>query len=243
MRYAIIADIHANLAAFRAVLEDINKKGGVDEFWCLGDTVDYGPDPRECLEILQRLHPVGVAGNHDLAAAGKMDTSQFSPDAAISARWTADNISLEEIEYLESLPLTLEREGFTLVHGSPFDPVWEYVVSTGIAERNFSFFRTGYCLVGHSHIAEAFKREESRTTAIALTPNIGLVLGAGRMIINPGAVGQPRDGNPDASYAIYDTEAKMLRLHRVPYDIEATQERILRAGLPVTLATRLKEGR
>jgi diadenosine tetraphosphatase ApaH/serine/threonine PP2A family protein phosphatase len=243
MRYAIIADIHANLAAFTAVLADVEHKGGVDEFWCLGDIVGYGPDPGPCLELLRRQKHVCVAGNHDRAAIGRLETSYFNPLAATAIEWTRQKLGPEDVEYLEGLPLTLEKEDFLLVHGSPAEPVLEYVVSTSIAARNFSRFQQPYCLVGHSHVPAAFKEEDGSCLSVPWKPNVGMVLHSSRMILNPGGVGQPRDGDPRASYAIYDNQSRLIRLYRIPYDIGATQDGMMQAGLPVHLITRLKEGR
>lgn len=242
MRYAILADIHANLAAFEAVLRDIEEKGGVDAMWCLGDIVGYGPDPSGCIELLRQHEPVCIAGNHDLGAIGRLDLSYFNPAAAAACRWTAGRLSPEDIQYLESLPMAATRGDFYLVHGSPAEPVLEYVVSTGIAAKNFSFFTLPYCLVGHTHAPLAFKQVGPICSSITLSPNIGLVLGEHRMIINPGGVGQPRDGDPRASYAIYDSEGRVLRLHRVEYDIDATQQKMIKAGLPMSLVSRLQDG-
>jgi diadenosine tetraphosphatase ApaH/serine/threonine PP2A family protein phosphatase len=242
MRYAILADIHANLAAFKAVLRDIEGKGGVDELWCLGDIVGYGPDPSECIRLLQSHCSVCVAGNHDLGAIGKLDLSCFNPTAAAACRWTASKLGTSDIKYIESLPLTVTKGDFSLAHGSPAEPVLEYVMSTGIAAKNFSFFDTPYCLVGHTHVPLAFKQSGADSSAIALSPGIGLVLGAHRMIVNPGGVGQPRDGDPRASYAIYESEGSILRLYRVPYDIDSTQDKMIQAGLPMSLVSRLQEG-
>ncbi len=243
MLYAVLADIHANLAAFEAVLGDIERKGGVDEIWCLGDIVGYGPDPCRCIELLKKYNHVCVVGNHDLAAIGKMELSYFNPDAATACRWTAGQLSPDDIEYLEGLPLMVEKDDFLLAHGSPADPVMEYVMSTSIAARNFDFFQSKYCLVGHTHAPAAFKEEKGTCLSVNLSPGIGLVLGKSRMIINPGGVGQPRDGDPRASYAIYDSEGSIFRLYRIPYDIAATQDRMMQAGLPVHLVTRLEVGR
>jgi len=243
MRYAIIADIHSNLAAFTTVLDDIEKKGGVDEIWCLGDIVGYGPDPHRCIELLRRYKHVCVAGNHDWAATGKIDTSYFNPLAAVACQWTAQQLSPRDIKYLNSLPTTIEKGEFLLVHGSPMEPIWEYVISTGIAERNFAFFQSPYCLVGHSHMPAVFKYEGGSCLSLHLSPGVGMALGKSRLIFNPGGVGQPRDGDPRASYAIYDSEGRVIRLYRIPYDIGATQDRMMQAGLPIHLITRLKEGR
>lgn len=243
MRYGILADIHANLAAFEAVLGDIEKKGGVDEIWCLGDIVGYGPDPRRCIELLRQHNHVCVVGNHDLAAIGKMELSYFNPYAAAACRWTTAQLSEDDVKYLASLPLTLEKGEFLLAHGSPAEPALEYVMSASVAARNFEFFQLPYCLVGHTHVPAAFREEESDCITVGLSPGIGMVLGESRMIINPGGVGQPRDGDPRASYAIYDSEGRIFRLYRIPYDIGATQDKMMQANLPVHLVTRLEEGR
>ena len=243
MHYAILADIHANLAAFEAVLGDIEKKGGVDEIWCLGDIVGYGPSPSQCIELLRKYNHVCVVGNHDLAAIGKMELSYFNPYAATACQWTAGQLSRDDIRYLERLPLTLEKGEFLLAHGSPADPALEYVMSTSIAARNFEFLKLPYCLVGHTHVPAAFREEEGECLSVGLSPGIGMVLGKHRMIINPGGVGQPRDGDPRAGYAIYDDEGRVLRLYRIEYDISATQDKMMKAGLPVHLITRLEQGR
>jgi len=243
MRYAILADIHANLAAFEAVMGDIERKGGVDELWCLGDIVGYGPDPCRCIELLREYNHVCVIGNHDLAAIGKMELSYFNPYAATACQWTTEQLSQDDIAYLEGLPLTVDKDEFLLVHGSPAAPVLEYVMSTSIAARNLDFFKSKYCLVGHTHAPAVFKEEKGGCLSVNFSPGIGMVLGASRMIINPGGVGQPRDGDPRASYAIYDSEGRVLRLYRIPYDIGATQDRMMQAGLPIHLITRLEAGR
>jgi predicted phosphodiesterase len=243
MRVAVMADIHANLAALASVLGDIKRQGGVDELWCLGDIVGYGPDPHQCIELMQQTNHTGVAGNHDLAAIGRVDARYFNADAAAAIRWTAEHLTPGDIKYLEGLPLSAAKGEFTLVHGSPMEPVWEYVVSTGIAARNFAHFPTRYCLVGHSHVPAAFREEGDACRSLGLSPGIGLLLTDCRMILNPGGVGQPRDGDPRASYAIYDSEGRRLRLYRVAYDVRATQDRMMKANLPIRLVVRLKEGR
>ena len=243
MRYAIIADIHSNLAAFRAVLDDIERRGGVEEVWCLGDIVGYGPDPHRCIEILRQHNHVCVAGNHDWAAIGKIDTSDFNPDAADACHWTAQQLAPEDVDYLQNLPLVIQKDDFTLVHGSPREPIWEYLLSTSNARENFDFFQTRYCLVGHSHVPLLFRYGESGDCTFSQpSTDIGIALGGVRLIINPGGVGQPRDGDPRASYAIYESEARIVRLYRVPYDIEATQARMLEHRLPIRLISRLSYG-
>ena len=243
MRCAIIADIHANLEAFTAVLGEIEHQGGVDEVWSLGDIVGYGPDPVPCIELLRRYNHVSVAGNHDRAAIGKLELSFFNPLAAEACRWTAARLGKEHVRYLENLPLTADRGDFLLVHGSPAAPVLEYVISTSAAQKNFEFFKSSFCFVGHSHLPLAYKEENSRAVPVHLSPDIGLVLQHHRVIVNPGSVGQPRDGDPRASYAIYDSDGHMFRLHRVPYDIRATQDKMMQAGLPLPLIARLEVGK
>ena len=242
MRYAIMADIHANLTAFEAVLEDMERRGGVDEIWCLGDVVGYGPDPHECIERLRRYRHVCVAGNHDWAAIGKISIAEFNPDAALACQWTAGQLNQKDIRYLEKLPLSLDRDIFKLVHGSPREPIWEYVISTSIASENFGFFQSPYCLVGHSHVPLVFKEEDGSCTFTRLVDNLGLALGESRLIINPGGVGQPRDGDLRASYALYDSDTRMIRLYRIPYDVTAVQDRMIEKGLPIRLAVRLQYG-
>lgn len=243
MRYALLADIHANLAAFSAVLDDIRQRGGVEEFWCLGDVVGYGPDPSQCIELLRQHKHICVAGNHDLAAIGKLDIAKFNPDAAVACRWTAQQLTAADIEYLGSLPSVIEKGDFTLVHGSPREPIWEYLISKGSARENFAYFKTRFCLVGHSHMPLIFRQEEDGSCSfIPLSGSIGQVLGKSRMIVNPGGVGQPRDGDPRASYAIYDSDSAVVRLYRVAYDINATQVRMTHKNLPVRLMVRLEHG-
>ncbi|MFC2024898.1 metallophosphoesterase family protein [Chloroflexota bacterium] len=243
MRYAIIGDIHANLAAFTAVLDDIERRGGVEKIWCLGDIVGYGPDPHECVELLRQTNHICVAGNHDWAAIGKIGTSEFNPDAAAACHWTAKQLRPADIAYLENLPLVIEEDDFTLVHGSPREPIWEYIISISLAKQNFACFKSQFCLVGHSHVPLVFSYSDSGACSYSpFLPNVGLALGKNRMIINPGGVGQPRDGDPQASYAIYDSESKMIRLYRIPYDIHTTQDKMIKSGLPIRLATRLSYG-
>ena len=240
MRYAIVADVHGNLAAFQAVLKDIEEQGGADEVWCLGDIVGYGPDPGECISLLRQLPHLCVAGNHDWAAIGKVDISDFNPDAAQACRWTATQLAPEDVRYLDNLPLALTRGDFTIVHGSPREPIWEYVVSTQSAKANFGYFETRYCLIGHSHVPLVFEYAGQSCLLDELPAK--LRLGENRLIINPGGVGQPRDGDPRAAYAIYDEANTTIYHYRVPYDIEVTQERMARQGLPHFLVMRLNYG-
>ena len=243
MRYAIIADIHANLAAFMAVLVDIERKGEAEEVWCLGDIVGYGPEPHQCIELLRQTNHICVAGNHDLAAIGEVDTYEFNPDAAAACEWTAKQLTPRDIAYIKSLPLVIEKDDFTLAHGSPREPVWEYVLSISIARENFAYFKSKFCLVSHSHVPLVFSYGKTGSCSFSqFSDNEELVLGEERLIINPGAVGQPRDGDPRASYAIYDSEMGKVNLYRVPYDIAATQAKMVEQRLPMRLVARLSYG-
>jgi len=243
MRYAIIGDIHANLTAFKAVLKDIEQQGVVEKLWCVGDIVGYGPDPHECIELLCQTNHICVAGNHDLAAIGKVDTAEFNPDAAVACHWTAQQLSSDDIEYIGNLPLVIQEDEFTLVHGSPREPIWEYIISTAVAKENFAYFKSQFCLVGHSHVPLVFSySEDGEYSSARFLPSVGLILGKSRLIINPGGVGQPRDSDPRASYAIYDSETRQVKLYRVPYDVRYTQDRMVARGLPLRLVIRLSQG-
>jgi diadenosine tetraphosphatase ApaH/serine/threonine PP2A family protein phosphatase len=239
MRCAILADIHGNLDAFRAVLRDMEERGGADELWCLGDIVGYGPEPSACLDLLRERSHVCVAGNHDWAAAGRIDTADFNPDAAAACKWTSGRLSSIDKEYLQNLPLTVVRGEFTMAHGSPRDPLYEYIFSAVDAEDNLSSFGTAHCLVGHTHVPAVFAESGGVCSKEPLPPVLQL---GGRSIINPGGVGQPRDGDPRASYAIYDEAGRVIYSYRVPYDIAAVQEKMNKAGLPEYLALRLSDG-
>lgn len=244
VRHAILADIHSNLAALQAVLTDLGERGGADELWCLGDIVGYGPDPRECIALIRSYPHQAIVGNHDLGAIGRIPLDEFNPEAAAACRWNGAQLGPKEVAYLEGLPLTLVRDGFTLVHGSPREPIWEYLVLVTSARRNFDYFNTELCLVGHSHIPLYFElvSEDSSCLRWGLSEETSLRLGGRRLIINPGGVGQPRDGDPRAAYAIYDSTEKTLYHYRVPYDIAETQRRMVERGLPLRLAQRLSYG-
>ncbi len=245
MRYAILGDIHSNLAAFEAVLKDLELRGGWDQIWCLGDIVGYGPEPRECIKLLRQYDHLCVAGNHDWAAIGKIDTSDFNPVAAQACCWTAQQLTEDDIKYLESLPVSLCQDDFTLVHGSPRYPIWEYLLSTTAARENFSYFETTYCLIGHSHIPLIFEYQDKVGTCRLkrFFSEAEIKLEGIRLIINLGGVGQPRDGDPRASYGIYDADAQVIYHYRVEYDVTVTQRKMMDAGLPLPLIYRLSYGR
>ncbi len=243
MRIAILADIHANLTAFTAVLKDIEQRGGVDEYWCLGDLVNYGPDPVKCVELMRRLKHVAISGNHDLAAMGKVPTSLFNPDAAAAMDWTRGQLNQTDVSYLSGLSEVITRQDVTMVHGSPRDPVWEYLLSSSQAVENFACFKTNICLVAHSHEPLVFRQDgHGNTVFVKFTESLGQVVSNNKMILNPGSVGQPRDGDPRASYAIYDMATRMIKLHRVAYDVGATQMKMVKANLPLRLVMRLEKG-
>ena len=243
MRYLVLSDIHSNLAALEAVLA---AAGEVDVTWCLGDTVGYGPQPNECTESVRALPQLScVAGNHDWGALGKLDLSDFNDEARFAAEWTADQLSPANRAWLDGLPERIEADGFTLVHGSPRHPIWEYILNSGVAQANMAYFETLTCLVGHTHVPVVFWEPGLRhTVAPATLPEAGEPFSyrAVRSIVNPGAVGQPRDGDPRASYMLLDTDAGTFELQRVPYDIEETQRQMRAAGLPERLAARLSYG-
>ncbi len=243
MRCAILADIHSNLAALKAVMSDIEKNREVDEIWCLGDIVGYGPDPHQCIEIIRQKSTVCIAGNHDLAAIGKTGTDYFNPEAAEAARWTGTQLTQEDVRFLGGLLLKIEKEDFTLVHGSPRDPVWEYIFSTNEAAEIIPYFKTRCCLIGHTHIPLIFECNDSSSCSMTLVANnTPIALAGQRLIINPGGVGQPRDRNPQASYAIFNSKTRTIIFYRVDYDIQATQKRMKEARLPPRLASRLAHG-
>jgi diadenosine tetraphosphatase ApaH/serine/threonine PP2A family protein phosphatase len=240
MRLAVLSDIHANLAALEAVRADLP---AVDEVWVLGDIVGYGPQPNEVIALLQEMGARSVLGNHDGAAIGTVDTSWFNPDAARAIEWTAGVVDENSRAYLATLPeVRVERE-LTAVHGSPRNPIWEYIVGADVAAENLAAFDTRICLHGHTHVPIVFQADDGQVGSVAATPGSPVSIAAGRALVNPGSVGQPRDGNPAASYLVLDADAGELQFRRVPYDIDATQVLMRQAGLPPRLAERLSYGR
>lgn len=242
MRYLIIADIHSNLEALQAVLEDAQNYGGFGHVWCLGDIVGYGPDPSACLELLKQLDPLCVCGNHDRAAVGEIDIADFNSDAAIANRWTSEVLSGEEKEYLLGLPEVIIEDNFTLVHGSPRQPLWEYITHLFTAADNFKHFKTRYCLAGHTHVPFVFEQDGLIINESHMKSGDMLVLGKKRLIINPGGVGQPRDRDSRAAYAVFDSEKQVVQHYRVEYDVKTTQAKMEEAGLPLFLISRLSLG-
>lgn len=242
MRVAVITDVHSNLVAMQACLADA---GDFDDVWCLGDLVGYGPNPNECIDLLRRYRHVCVAGNHDWAAIGKLPVDEFNSDAASAALWTRNQLSPDSLSYLQGLPTGETRGDWTLVHGSPRSPVWEYILSIDHAMANFPHFTTAYCLIGHSHLPLIFSLKDEEGAMCKLThptANSRWRLGRERLIVNPGSVGQPRDGVPEAAYALLDTQSGLLDFRRVAYDIGKTQARMRKVGLPTRLWARLSYG-
>ena len=242
MRVLIISDIHANLTAFETVLEDA--KGDWDYVWCLGDVVGYGPDPNECVELLNTLPHLCLAGNHDWAALGRLDVRTFNPDARRAVQWTQDTLTTENTAYLEALPVAFVIGNYTLVHASPREPVWEYILEPLVAALNFPHFETPYCLVGHTHQPVIYEQINDEGDTEAIAPQYGTLrqLNGRRQIINPGSVGQPRDANPDAAYAILDVDSNVFEHRRIPYDIHAVQQRMRKADMPERLIVRIEHG-
>ena len=242
MRILVISDIHANLDAFDAVLQDAN--GQWDYVWCLGDVVGYGPDPNECVERLRELPHLCLAGNHDWAALGRLDLQSFNPDARQAVNWTSKALTPANLLWLEALPTTFVVGEYTLAHGSPRDPVWEYILEPRVAALNFSHFETPFCLVGHTHQPVIYEQQEGLGLVDTILPEARQrrQLNGLRQIINPGSVGQPRDENPQAAYALLDVPEGIWEYRRVAYDVTAVQERMRRHDLPERLIRRLEHG-
>jgi diadenosine tetraphosphatase ApaH/serine/threonine PP2A family protein phosphatase len=238
VRVAVLSDIHANLAALEAVLAAVDLDPP-DEVWCLGDLVGYGARPNECCTIVRERATTCLGGNHDLAVRGTIDLSDFSGDAGIAAAWTRGVITPESLAFLETLETEGTAHGVALYHGSARDPVWEYVLSDEAAATTLMLTDARTVLVGHSHVALAV----SPTIVGGLAPQGTTIdLGASRWLLNPGSVGQPRDGDPRAAYLRLDLAAQTATFERVEYDIERTQQEIRAAGLPEPLARRLETG-
>jgi predicted phosphodiesterase len=243
MRLAILSDIHGNRHALEAVLADADAQGA-DELWCLGDLVGYGAEPDACVALATQRCAVVLAGNHDLAVTGALPIDDFSRDAAVAAGWTRDRLDPEHLAALEALRPSTVREGLGLFHASPRDPVWEYVLSELLAELCLDAQDQRVCLIGHSHVALSFVREDGgrRVHGVAHPAGDTADLGGGEWLVNPGSVGQPRDGDPRAAWLELDTERWEARWRRVEYDVAGAQAAIRAAGLPGSLAERLGYG-
>jgi len=239
MRIAVLSDIHANLPALDAVLA---AAGDVDGVWHLGDVVGYGPDPDGVVDRLRSVDAVGVRGNHDTAAFGGIDIDWFNADARRAMEWTRGAISRSTLDWLSALPERRMVQGCEQVHGSPREPLWEYITSAGVARANLALLASPIGLHGHTHIPIAWVEDDGRIDLVRPTPDSTLQLRGRHALINPGSVGQPRDGDPDASYLILDPEAGTVSWHRVAYDVAAVQRAMRDAGLPRSLSARLAVG-
>ena len=244
MRVLLVSDIHANLVALDAVLRDA---GSIDAVWSLGDSVGYGPQPAECIARLRELGAVMVAGNHERAATGAIGIEDFNPDAAAAAQWTKAQLSTEEQGFLDGLPEVVTDDQFTLVHGTLREPIWEYLYSYEAASGHLALQETPFGLVGHTHVPTLVVEDGSLPNGCELYRLTGdeiVDLGEySKLVVNPGSVGQPRDGDPRASYAVYDGDENVIALNRVEYDIVLTQKLMEEAELPRWLIERLSKGR
>lgn len=224
MKYGIFADVHSNLEALEAVIMALEKEG-VEKYFCVGDIVGYAANPRECIQTIQALDCVTICGNHDWAAVGLYDYSNFNIFAKAAVEWTKNQLDATDKDYLSNLPLTYADGTITMVHGSLENPgQFEYIFDASCAFRTLQLCQTNVCFVGHTHLPAEHTRGTKR-------------------LINVGSVGQPRDGNPRAAYCVYDVDTGVVRIKRVEYNVQAAIRKILDAGLPHVLAFRLKEGR
>ena len=237
MRIGVISDIHANLVALETVLAEM---GPVDDLWVCGDTVGYGPDPSDVLALLMERKATLVAGNHDRAVATGEDLDMFNPPAAAAAKIHQRWLSVAERDMLAALPRTLETGDVTLCHGSLRDPLWEYVTNSKSAAASLALAKTPHCCAGHTHVPSLFRAgNDQQTGRIAYDTPYPL---APRAFLNPGSVGQPRDGDPRAAYAVVDLAAATATFHRSTYLVALTQRRIRERGLPAIFADRLGFG-
>jgi len=241
MRIAVISDIHANLHALEAVLAAIDSEGA-DELWCLGDLVGYGPRPNECVALVRERASTCLAGNHDLAVLGRIDLDLFVGEAGAAATWTRTVLERETTVFLESLSPTADVAGATLAHGSPRDPVWEYVLSGAAAGAALAASAEPLVLVGHSHVALALAAAGDAIEGGKASAGTEVGLGTARHVLNPGSVGQPRDGDPRAAWLVIDAGAGRATFCRTHYPIELTQAEMRERGLPQTLSERLSHG-
>jgi predicted phosphodiesterase len=239
MRIVVVSDIHSNLVALDAVLA---AAGPVDAVWHLGDVVGYGPDPNGVVGRLRELEAIGVRGNHDAAAAGGSEIEWFNPDARRAMEWTRAALDPGTRAWLAALPERRTEEGIELVHGSPRQPIWEYVVSEEAARANLDRMAEVVALHGHTHVPLAWRDDGGEVGLIPGEDGAALELDGHRVLLNPGSVGQPRDGIATASYLVLEREARRVTWHRAAYDIHAVQAAMRTAGLPASLVRRLEIG-
>lgn len=246
MRYALISDIHANLEALEVVVEDIDEQN-INEIICLGDIVGYGANPNECIELVKKKCSIVLQGNHDAAAIEVLSTHHFNIHAKIAIEWTTQELKKEHKEWLYGLPLISSKENMTVVHATPYEPnMWYYITSLEEAAFNFKYFNTDLCFVGHTHIPIIIGLEGEEEIYVHQDTYINFKDDGElkhRYLINVGSVGQPRDRNPKACYAILDTEAFELNYRRVAYNIDKAQQKMRKIRMPDFLITRLEDGR
>ncbi|MFL5961209.1 MAG: metallophosphoesterase family protein [Gaiellaceae bacterium] len=241
MRVAVVSDIHSNLHALEAVLAAIDAEAP-DELWCLGDLVGYGPRPNECCAAIGERADVCLAGNHDLAVRGTIDLAEFGGEAAVAAHWTRDVLEPRSREILDRLTPEGEAHGVSLYHGSGRDPIWEYVLDDEAALATLEIAPSPLVLVGHSHVALRIVQSDGGLDGGVAAAGTDVETGGLRALLNPGSVGQPRDGDPRAAYLLLDLDAKRASFRRVEYDVERTQREMREAELPEVLAARLELG-
>ena len=241
MRVAVVSDIHSNLHALEAALAAIDAEGP-DELWCLGDLVGYGPRPNECCATIAQRADVCLAGNHDLAVRGTIDLEEFGGEAAVAARWTRDVLEPQSQEILDRLEPEGTAHGVALYHGSARDPIWEYVLSDEGALATLELASSPLVLVGHSHVALQVVESGGELAGGMAPAGTDVPLADKRALLNPGSVGQPRDGDPRAAFLLLDLDAQQASFRRVAYDVEQTQREMREAGLPEMLAARLEIG-
>jgi len=242
MRVAILSDIHGNRHALQSVLSDVDELN-VDEVWCLGDVVGYGAEPNACCELVQARTDVCLAGNHDLAVTGELATDDFARGAAVAAEWTRQALEPDNLTWLETLRPSGERANVGLYHASPREPVWEYVLDPLTATLSMDLQVAPVSLIGHSHVALSyFRPAEGDASGQRQERGDERELIPGDWLLNPGSVGQPRDGDPRAAWLLLDLDANVARWNRTPYDIQGAQAAIRHARLPESLADRLEYG-
>jgi diadenosine tetraphosphatase ApaH/serine/threonine PP2A family protein phosphatase len=240
MRVAVISDVHANYHALETVLEQIDA-ARVDAIWCLGDIVGYGPRPNECCETVEARADLCLVGNHDLVVLGELSVSDFNDEAAAAAVWTSEMLTPSSRTFLERLKPVARMDGVDLFHASARDPVWEYVLTEEAARGTFELAEAPLLLVGHSHVALALSYDGGDVAGGLAPAGTEMELN-GRWLLNPGSVGQPRDGDPRAAWLLLDLERRFAAFHRVAYSIETTQTEMRERGLPRALALRLERG-
>ena len=247
MRVLVVSDVHANLSALEAVLRDARTGGALDAVWSLGDCVGYGPQPGDCLSRLSDAGTAFVAGNHERAATGAISVDDFNPDARTAALWTGDRLAEEEKATLDAMPETrIEAEHFSLVHGTLRLPIWEYLTSAEVGAAHLALQETPFGFCGHTHVPAIASLDADAQLGCdfrRLVEGQSVSLDTGtKVVINSGSVGQPRDGDPRASYAIYESQTQSVTLRRAEYDIVSTQKLMEEADLPRWLIERLSEG-